>query len=279
MIGSPGRALIGAAAFFTLALFVFGSALVRAMGSGPSLALPSSPPARDSSTAAAAASSLTMEALMLAVENDPFTPERTRAAERYRLPGDVDPEPPPPPPEPPPVPEFLLSGTVVTSDGGLALIQVGESEPRMLALGDALEGYRLVSVTASGAVMSNEERQLQLRVPSPARVAQVADGGRGNDRNARNERNVRGRPSVDPRQMQQLVERARAAGATPQMIEAMMRMIQERGLTGIEAMEVGPNGFSFRSGNTTVRSRTAPPPPQAVPDTMELRTPRAPQLR
>lgn len=278
MNGSPGRALIGAAAFFTLAFFVFGSALVRAMGSGPSLVLPPASSPQVQTNADAAAPSLTMDALMLAVENDPFTPERTRPAERYRLPGDVDPEPEPPPPEAPPVPEFLLSGTVVTSDGGLALVQVGEDPPTMLALGDGLQGYRLVSVTASGAVMANEERQLQLRVPSPPRVAHAA--GETERGNARNDRNARGRPSVDPRQMRQIIDRARAAGASPQMIESMMRMIQERGLTSIDNMEIGPNGFSFRSGNTAVRSRTAPPPPSRdVPDTMELRTPRAPQLR
>jgi len=272
MNGSPGRGLIAAAALFTVALFVFGTTLVRALDPAPGIQAAPTPGSRPEPAVPATSNedgSLTMDALLLAVDNDPFTPERTRSGERYRLPGDVDPEPPPAPPEPPPVPQFRLSGTVVTSEGGLALIQVGEDAPRMLTVGEFMQGYRLTNVTAAGATMANDERELQLRVPSPSRVAQApAAPQRG--------ANARGRPSVDPRQLQQLVERARASGATPQMLESLMRMVQERGLTNIDQMEVGPNGFSFRSGNTDVRSATRV---RVVPDTMELRMPRAPELR
>jgi hypothetical protein len=177
------------------------------------------------------------------------------------------------------VPDFRLSGTVVTSDGGLALIQVGEDDPRMIAMGDMLQGYRLAAVTAQGAVMANSEHQIPLRMPSPARVAQSTAPARGNARNVQQQ----GRQTLDPRQLQQVIERARAAGATPQMIESIMRMVQERGMGSIDNLEIGPNGFSIRSGNMNVRQSTStrpiPQQPPPRPDTMEQRTPRAPQLR
>ena len=293
----PSRTLIGAAAAFTIALFLFGGALLRAFGTDPVLLPPPAEPAEAADDEASGANpSLSADALRLAVENDPFTPERRAPVERYRLPGDVEPEPPPPPPLPPPPPAFRVAGTVVTGDAGMALISVGDVPPRMMSVGDALMGYRLSNVTAGTATMSNEDNDIVLRVPPPSRQVAVET-----DNNARN-RNQRGgntqqqgrqnaAPAMNPAMLQQLVERARAAGATPQMLESIMRMVSERGLGSIENLEIGPNGFTVRGngGATMMRMQSAPardqpvtttrPVPRPRPDTMEMRVPRVPDLR
>ena len=253
MNGSTNRALIGAAAVFTVALFLFGSALLRAFSTDASL-LP--PPARTPTVtddSAGDAEVLSADALRLAVENDPFSPTRQAPLERYRLPGDVEPEPEPPPPEPPPPPPFQLTGTVITERASMALISVGDVPPRMMSVGESLMGYRLSNVTAQSATMVNEEHELHLQMPTPSRqVAAVPQPPRRGQTSPQQSRDQAARQRV---MMQQIIERARAAGATPQMLEAIMRMVNDRGMDAIENMEIGPNGFTIRgnSGNTTFR--------------------------
>jgi hypothetical protein len=276
---SPSRMLIGAAIAFAVAVFLFGGALLRAFSTDATLLPPPAPaPAVTEDETGEANKPLTADALQLAVENDPFSPERTAPAERYRLPGDVEPEPPAPPPPPPPPPPFQLTGTVITENASMALIAVGDVPPRMMSLGESLMGYRLTSVGAESAVMSNDENNINLRVPAPSRVVASGPNQRGNQRGQTPQQQRANQ--VSGALLQQLVERARAAGASPQMLESIMRMVSERGLEAIQNLEIGPNGFTVRSGNGNAvmrmqETREVPVRPQQTlprprPDTMSI---------
>jgi hypothetical protein len=112
---------------------------------------------------AAEARALTLDALTLAVDNDPFQPDRRRPAEPYRMPGeDVgDPEAPPPPPPPPP---FTLLGTAEMGAGGIAVMRVEESLPRVMTVGESLMGYRLDAVKGDAATLSGQGQTVTLTV-------------------------------------------------------------------------------------------------------------------
>lgn len=257
----PGRALAGAALAFAAALVVFVSALGRALapvdaGAAP-VGVPGSEPA---DSASAPRPPLGADALMLAVENDPFSPGRTRPGQRYRLPGDVDPPPPPEPPPPPPLPDFRVSGTVVTPDGGLAVIRIGDGASRVLSIGDYLGGYRLERVTAETATLRNDERELTLLVPGPA-AQPMASAAPQPQRGAGRGPGMMGRQQQNPREqaaraelLEALLARARADGATPQQLQAIQRMVEQRGIENMGNVEV-----QIQGGTMTLRTRTSPP--------------------
>ncbi|HEX2165909.1 MAG TPA: hypothetical protein VHG09_01605, partial [Longimicrobiales bacterium] len=165
MTSSPSRALIGAVLVFSIALFAFGRALVRAIDvdTGTAEPLPAFAPI---DSAGEETPALTSEALMLAVESDPFRPERTRPPERYRLPGEEVAAPPPAEPPPPPPPDFRLGGTVVFDGGGMALLELND-EARLINVGEAMGGYRLSGVTSRAAVLENQFGSITLEVNGP----------------------------------------------------------------------------------------------------------------
>ena len=106
---------------------------------------------------------LTLEALMLAVENDPFQPDRRRPAQRYRLPGErivAEPDAP----ELPPPPPFRVLGTAASGASALAVLQVEDASPRVLGLGESLMGYTLARVEGDTATMVGQGRSLALTV-------------------------------------------------------------------------------------------------------------------
>jgi hypothetical protein len=254
MNGSTSRALVAAAVAFTIALFVFGSAVVRAFviddvvvpGSGVDGA------DADSADATGADRPLSLDALMLAIENDPFHPERTRPPVRYRLPGDVDPPPPPELPPPPPLPDFRVTGTAVTPEGGFAVMQLGDAPPRVLAIGEYLAGYQLARVTAETATMQNEQREITLIVPGPAtRPVAVAPPQRPTPQTR--QQMSREQAIQQAQLVQQILQRARADGATPQMLQAIERLIAQRGIDNLGNMEV-----QIQGGTMSIRTRTPP---------------------
>jgi hypothetical protein len=207
--------LAGALAFACAAL-LFGGTLVRALGAGShtTIGVPGSqsPGAADAPVSDAAPgaavettpeneaarapmgaaippgadrSGLGIDALRLAAENDPFRPDRRRPPERYRMPGEeVDDVPPP---EPPPLPPFRVVGTAVTANGGFALVQLAETTPRVVNVGERLIGYTLDSVNGEFATWTGEGRTLTFPVTKMV-VAEEAQQRRGRGGRGRGER-------------------------------------------------------------------------------------------
>lgn len=271
MNDSPRRGLVAAAIVFTVSLFVFGSALVRALGTDTATPLAEAAGDADG-TAPLAAEALSTEALMLAIDNDPFQPTRERPAERYRLPGDVDPEPPPPPAEPSPLPPFFLQGTIVAAEPtrSIALIQLGEDgTPALLPVGSTLAGFRVAEVTREAVVMTDGERQVWLRVPGPQQTVAAAPPLRLGNNNSRERNNSRSQPIPEAAervrqqvmQMMQQLQAARQAGASPEVLQAMQQAIERA------ANQAGDN--------VRIRVREVAPVRRAVPDTSSTSAPGA----
>jgi hypothetical protein len=99
------------------------------------------------------------------VENDPFSPDRSAPAARYRMPGDPDPnERPAALPDKP----VLLGTGVATDNRSFATVQLGAAGPTLVHVGDkiglwvvkAIERGKIVLVTAGGA-------RVEVSVPKP----------------------------------------------------------------------------------------------------------------
>jgi hypothetical protein len=253
----PVRSLIAAAAAFLVGVTLFGSALLRAMAPPPvALEAPAPPPPQ--SLGGAPGEVLLDEVGMADVlDADPFQPDRQRPPRRYRLPGDVDPPPPPPPPPPPEIPHFRVSGTAVVPDGGFAVMRIADGPERMLALGDFLGGYRLHGITQDGVVMKNDEREVSVLVPGPAQHVASAPARPQPQPQPR-----AGQPQPQQRQQMtaeqarrfaEILEGARADGATPQMLQAIQQLIQQRGIDTFQNMDIVIEG-----GSMSVRQRRPP---------------------
>jgi len=104
--------------------------------------------------------------LAVAVENDPFHPERRRPAERFRLPGEAEPS------------DTLaagngaaasmrLLGTAVLAEGrGFAMYQAGAETPRLVRVGETVGELTLKRVDQGRAVFRTRAgRAIELRVP------------------------------------------------------------------------------------------------------------------
>jgi hypothetical protein len=90
---------------------------------------------------------------LLAVEADPFRPERRRPAERFRLPGEAVSEALAVEETHPQSGTVQLIGTVVMPNGGsFAMTQVGGEPPRMMRVGESIGGYSLRSIDRGRAV-------------------------------------------------------------------------------------------------------------------------------
>lgn len=159
---------------------------------------------------------LSMDALRLAVDADPFQPERRRHPDRYLLPGErVSDEPAP---EPPPVPPFRIVGTAVSPAGNLALIQLEDLPPRVLAVGESLLGYVLERVDGEFATMTGPQRSVTL----PVTKMVLADANAGRGRAARG-RGQQQRGNDPGRQL----EEARAR--QQEIMELLREQIRQRG--------------------------------------------------
>ena len=262
------RSLATAAIALTVACLAFGYTFVRAVvieSTRPIESKPAvsekgavDPPARaqartavrapvaERPNKAATQEMLSQSDLMLAVEHDPFQADRQRVAERYRMPGEeeVVEEPPPPPPPPPP---FRVLGTIVTPQGGVAVIETQSSGSRVVGVGEALFGFTLTSVNpAIATVEGNGGRLYSLQVEEPV----MRRPGRGNA--ARGGRGPQ--PADNMRQLidnqAQLVEellRGRGGAADPRMLEQAMDALRRnmpnlgRGMQSVEVVR-GANG-------------------------------------
>lgn len=245
--------LVAGALVCATALFILGAALAGALSIEPVPA----PAAADSTASHVAvqpdAPRLTTDALMLAVDHDPFRPDRQRSPERYRLPGEEEPAPAEPPPPPPPPPPFRLIGTAVTPSGGIAVIEL-ESNTRVLEIGESLLGYTLTAVQPERATMSGSEQTVELPLTRSIAAAAAPSNDRRN-----NSRQPPDRAGA-AENARELIERIRQSGGnvTPQMLETLRRLQTE-----------GRNlDVQMEPGRVMIRTR---------PDTTDTRPPRPPE--
>ena len=249
-------ALVGAGLLFTYA-FVRAlvvedpPALPDAATASPSVNKPAAPaPSVEAPVKSSAPSKkwtgLTSNALQLAVETDPFQPDRVRAPERYRLPGEeVIVEEPPPPIPPPPPPQFRVLGTIVGAEGtGVAVIQTPTGS-RVLGVGESLNGFTLASVTPRAAtVEGNGGRRYSLNVEegSPTR----ARGGRA------------GRAGAAPPPGQGGRGGAAANAEQAAQIRAAMQRLQQMGVGGAQLEQMERMLEQLNRDARTMEFRVAP---------------------
>lgn len=171
-----------------------------------------------------AARPLTLDAVRLAADVDPFQPDRQRAP-RYVLPSERVEEVEGPPP-PPPAPPFRLVGTAVVEGGGLAVVALEEDEPpRLLQIGDFMEGYRLTSVQPFAATMEGMGRSLDLHVTPPSPNPRVAE--------SRPQRGQRGRGDANAQIRTQLMrqfDQLRQRGASQQVLQQFLERMRDAGV-------------------------------------------------
>jgi hypothetical protein len=181
-----GGVVLGAVALGG-SVVVFGTLLVNALASPPAVShhggavtVASDGPAAASVEAPVPlGETLPAEILRLAVDRAPFAPDRAPPPVRYRMPGDPVPQAPRPAPELPPAPDFRLLATISSPDGGVAVVQVGDEDPRVVELGDQVMGFRVAAIEGGGAVMSGPGRDVSLMVqePSPMGLAERESPG------------------------------------------------------------------------------------------------------
>jgi hypothetical protein len=257
----PG--LFAAGALLALGVLVFGASIARAVN----VDMPAVPAADDAPAALPvggegaggdaaeppADAALPYEALMLAADHDPFRADRQRAPQRYLLPGESLPEPEPPPPGPPPPPPFRLVGTAVTPGGGLAMLQLENTPPRMVAMGESLLGYTVARVSDEGAVLEGPQGQrlslLIARAVPPGADARAAASGRAPGRGAQGgplsarDAATEARIGAVERLMQQ------GGVQSPEMMEALRRLLEAAG-SNISTSAVN---FDAAGGNVIIR--------------------------
>jgi hypothetical protein len=199
--------------------------------------------------------SLTLEALTLAVDNDPFQPDRRRPPEPYRMPGDIVDEPEEPAPVPPP--PFRLLGTAETGTGGLAVMQVEDALPRVLVVGESLLGYTLSDVKGDAATMTGQGRTLTLTVaqasPNPEPPREQRTQRRGNESPAERARMQR------EEALQRAIE-GQLRGREGAAIEELRRLIEQRGQAGRDIqLDNGRVIIRPRGGTDTMMVTRRPP--------------------
>jgi len=175
---------------------------------------------------------LQADEIQLAVDNDPFRPDRQRAAP-YRMPHEMVDEQPVRRELPPP-PEFRVLGIVEQRPGGVALMQVEDATPRVLGVGETWMGYRLDRVSGTVATMVSADRTLELAVapPSPqmARPQRAGRGARNTNAGRRNTGEGGNAAAAQAARLRAMVEQLRGQGAPGEVIERLMQQMVERGI-------------------------------------------------
>ncbi len=201
--------------------------------------------------------------LAYAARQAPFDPGRVAPAERYQLPSErvappVEAPPPPPPPEEPPPPAFRLLGVVATTGevDPLVILQVGDDAPRVLSVGDRVEGYEVAQVAGMSAMLSSGSRNFRVTVaePSPgggSAVAAAPAGGRGAQASDRAVQELRNQALRDV--ARQLQEQVGGQGGRVQIQGDRVVVTMPDGRT----LTFGAGGQVQRS--ETIRFRQAPP--------------------
>jgi hypothetical protein len=169
---------------------------------------------------------LSPEVLVLAVDRAPFQEDRLRPSTPYRLPG-TEPEPAPRSegPAPAPAPDFQLIGAVSGPNGGWAIIRVGDDgDPKMIALGESMEGYALNNVRGERAVMASADRSVNLAlVGASPEVRATNNRNQGRGGNQANQGRGGGAAGAQG-------GRQGGAAAAIEIPAAMMEQLQSRGI-------------------------------------------------
>ncbi len=258
MIEWNRRGTIVALTALAAALLVFGAALARALTLEPVMPAPpvqaaSEPTSGDEATPAPLVpSSATLSAgdIALAVDHDPFQPDRTRPAP-FRLPGEDVPSATTAP-ELPAAPEFTVTGLVQSGGGGgLALIQAPDQTPLVIGVGESVLGYRLERVGATSATLvGNDGRTLELQL-----AAASPEGAAASSRNSRN-------ASTTQADAVRAALQRRGITLPPGILQG-----QRSGMTDeqLQALRQQMGGRGARGGRVTVRRDTTEVPIR-IPD-------------
>lgn len=113
--------------------------------------------------------------VLRAVDRDPFRAERRRPPGRYQLPGmepqlpatQVSEEAEPPPPSEPLPPMRVLAIAVLGGGQGLAAVEVEGNPPRVLRIGDEIQGFRLISIAPGEVHIQGPDTAFVLQLPTP----------------------------------------------------------------------------------------------------------------
>lgn len=121
---------------------------------------------------------LGMQSLALAVDHDPFMPDRRRA-EAYRLPTEFTPRPVVTREEEVDPPPFRVVGTATMGETGMALVQPLEAGAAIdfVNVGSTVQGYRLAGVDNESATLVMRDRTFRLGIQAGS--ATGADGRTG----------------------------------------------------------------------------------------------------
>lgn len=205
---------------------------------------------------------LGMESLTLAVDHDPFMPDRSRPAP-YRLPGEIVERQPVVRREEPDPPPFRVIGTAQVGDAGIALVEVENSEyPEVVKVGETLFGYRLARVETEAATMVGQGQTVRLAVER-GEASGAANDGRGRNSRSRNA-NTRQVEAAAER-MRTIAEQLIERGLPSQMIEQIMRQQGGRVLQDVQI-----DRTTDGRGRIIIRGR---------PDTLSINLPRTPEPR
>jgi hypothetical protein len=207
------------------------------------------------------------EILESAARQAPFSPDREAASARYRLPEDrVAERPPPPPapgPEPPSIPAFQLLGAVSGNgeDEGWVILSVVGEEPRVLAVGESLHGYRVAQVVGSSAMLTGSAGNFRVTVadPSPSgpNVAAVTEGQAGARRN----------PAQEARE--QAIQQREVQQRALEIARQLQQQVGDRGgqvrIEGDRVILTSPDGRNVRIQRVTPTPPTPPTPARRPP--------------
>ncbi len=125
---------------------------------------------------------VTQNEILEAVNLDLFKPDRTPPLMPYLLPGERPVAAPQRQEERRRGPELRVVGAAVMGEGGMALVQVGDTFPLALRVGESVEGYVLASVDGEFATLVREEETLTLPVVEPVRVGSSSSSRQANPR-------------------------------------------------------------------------------------------------
>jgi len=104
------------------------------------------------------------------VDANPFRHDRSRPATRYRLAGATPAASDRPAAPRPFLPQFRIHGIAATQNGGgLAALSVNGRPAQIVAVGQTIEGLRLVRVKQGAATLSRADTTLVLYLPGATR--------------------------------------------------------------------------------------------------------------
>jgi hypothetical protein len=161
---TKARAWMRAAAFATIVAGVF-----AALSVAKAIRL-DEPPGRADATAlgdvqTAARKPPRRVNIAAAVDADPFSPDRQRPLEAYRLPSELV--------EAPVVSSArqlkVLGTVVVTSGSSFAMCQIGSEPPVIVRVGQQIGGYTLKRVARGKAVFTSPSGEIEIAAPQPGR--------------------------------------------------------------------------------------------------------------